>query len=256
MSRNCGYLLDAETKQTDQLSCFNSSELLEGFSVSQDGEYVAISVQRTLNIFPFDVELLKNITSRFELANYKANCFYNQVPFREVIWSKDETRLSARVIDTRFVNSDQVFLLSADLENCDNVALSRLDTIPGGRIEFESESTRRVGSFDWDGKNLFVLNDSIRNDGFGNLYLYNSETKEMEKINPISGQCCYRDARLSPDGTYLLFAYQRFDRSNIELYYIPLADLQSGEPFTPIELPSGFFSTARDKPQPALRPVQ
>lgn len=258
MSRNCAFLLDADTKQTQQLSCFNENEQLEGFSVSPNGKLVAISVQRTLNIYPFNIDVLKNITSRFEIIDADENCYYNQYPFRELLWSRggDQTRLAARVIDTRRVDSDQIFLLSADLKNCANVALSRLDAIPGGRIEFDRESTKRISSFDWDGKNLFLMNDSIRNDGFGNIYLYNAETREITKLNPINGECCYRDVRWSPDGTYILFAFQRFDRSSIELYYIPFDGIQSGEPFTPIKLPSGFFATAREKPQPALRPAE
>jgi hypothetical protein len=31
--------------------------------------------------------------------------------------------------------------------------------------------------------------------------------------------------------------------------------MENGEAFTPIQLPNGFFSTARDKPQPALHPA-
>jgi serine/threonine-protein kinase len=256
LSRNCAYLLNAETKQTSQIVCFDLGEQLEGFSVSPDGELVAISIQRTLNILPFDLDALKDIRSRFELSKIGKYCFYNQFPFREVLWSQDGKMLMAHVIDTRLVNSDQLFLLNADIENCANVGLSRLDTIPGGRITFDKESTRRLGSYDWDRKNLFLLNDSIRNDGFGNLYLYNSDTREVVKLNPINSECCYLDARFSPDGKYILFAHQRFDRSDISLYYIPFADLQSGGPFTPISLPSRFFSTPREKPQPALRPVQ
>jgi len=257
ISRNCAFLLDATTKQTKQLSCFNASELLEGFSVSSDGKLVAISIQRTLNILPFDIDMLKAFDTRFNFVEREDNCYYNQYPFREILWPKDSESsfLAAHVIDTRLANPDQVFLLSADLENCKNVELSRLDTIPGGRIDFDKDSTKRLGSFDWDGKNLFILNDLLRNDGFGNLYQYNSETKEHEKLNPINGECCYRDARWSPDGKYILVAFQRFDRSSIELYYLPIADLRSGKTFTPIQLPSGFFSTSREKPQPALRPI-
>jgi serine/threonine protein kinase len=254
LSRNCVYMLDANTKQTQQLFCFTSNEQFEGFSVSPDGKLAAISVQRTLNIFPFDIDALKTITTRFNLLENKDNCFYNQYPFLEAFWSTDGSQMVAHVIDTRLANSDQLFLFSVDIENCDNVGLTRLDTIPGGRIDFDTDSTKRIGSFDWNGKNLFLLNDSIRNDGFGDLYLYDSDTKNATKINPIDGQCCYRDVRWSPDGTYILFAYQRFDRSSIELYYIPFAGLGNGEPAIPINLPNGFFGNAREKPRPALRP--
>ncbi len=88
------------------------------------------------------------------------------------------------------------------------------------------------------------------------MYLYDSDTKEVTELNPIDGQCCYRDARWSPDGTHILFAYQRFDRSSIELYYIPFGDFQNGGAFQPIELPNGFFGNSREKPRPALRPSQ
>ncbi len=256
-SRNCAFAVNGDTKQNEQVVCFNAKENLEGFRVSPDGKLVAISIQRTLNIFPFDLERLKEMDTRFNLTVSRDNCFYNQYPFREVLWSKDGKQLAARVVDTRVVQSDQIFLVSVDIPNCITVGPTRLDKIPGTRITFEKDSSKRIASFDWDGKKLFLLNDAVRNDGFGNLYLYNSDTRESSKINPIDGQCCYRDARWSPDGTYIMFAYQRFDRSAIELYYVPFADIQNGQPLTPINhLPDGFFSTSRKSPQPALRPVQ
>ncbi|MDX1379297.1 MAG: serine/threonine-protein kinase, partial [Anaerolineales bacterium] len=132
LSRNCAYRLDASTKQTQRLFCLPTNEQLEGFTVSPDGQHVAISVQRTLNIFPYDIDLLRTVTSRFNFVENKDNCFYNQFPFLETFWSEDKTRLVSHVIDTRLANSDQLFLLSIDLENCDNVALTRVDTIPGG----------------------------------------------------------------------------------------------------------------------------
>jgi hypothetical protein len=255
MSRNCGFMLDSKTNLTQQIICFNGNEVLEGLRVSPDGKWIAISIQRTLNILPFDIGVLNSVNSRFSLISMKENCFYRQVPFRDVRWSSDNTQLAAQVIDTRLVNSDQIFLFNVDLPNCATVGLVRLDRIPGGHFEFEKESNDRIESYDWDGKSQFLLNDSIRNDGFGNLYLYNSQTKEAEKLNPINGECCYRDARLSPDGKYIFFAFQKFNDIAIELYYASLADIQDGKALMPIDLPGGFFSTPRDKPQPALRSI-
>lgn len=256
MSRNCGFMLDSATNRTQQILCFNSNEVLEGLRVSPDGKFIAISIQRTLNILPFDLNTLSGVTSRFSLIVRKDNCFYNQFPFRDVRWSNDDTQIAAQVIDTRLVNSDQVFLLSIDIPECATAGAVRLDRIPGPYIDYERESSKRIASYDWDGKNLFLLNDSIRNDGFGNLYLYNSATKKAAKLNPINGECCYRDARISPDSNYIFFAYQKMGASAIELYYGSLTDIQNGKSLTPIELPGGFFSTPREKPQPALRPAQ
>ncbi len=256
MSRNCGFMLDSATNRTQQLVCFNGNELLEGLRVSSDGKLIAISIQRTLNILPFDMNVLKDITTRFNLITLQNNCFYNQFPFRDIRWSNDNTQIAAQVIDTRLVDSDQIFLLNVDIPNCATVGPVRLDRIPGPHIDFGNDSTNRIASYDWDGKRLFLLNDSMRNDGFGDLYMYNSDTKESLKLNPINGECCYRDARWSPDGKYIFFAYQKSDASNIELYFAALADIRNGQSLTPIELPGGFFSTPRDKPQPALRPAQ
>jgi hypothetical protein len=194
------------------------------------------------------------VTSRFELFDVEGDCFYTQYAFRETQWGLDETQLLTHVIAPRFVNSDQLFHLNVDLANCANVELTRLDIIPGTRLEFDSESNKKIDGFDWNGNNLFVFNDGIRNDGFGDLY--NNTVQEFTKLNPINGQCCYRDPRWSPDGKYLMFAFQRFDRSDIQVYYVPLADILNGNALTPINIPSSFFITPREKPQPALRPIE
>ena len=260
VSRNCAniVMVDVETgnvQNIQELVCFDPNELLEGFRISPDGKWMAISIQRTLNILPFEPDLLKDVETRFGLALLRENCFYNQYAFRDVLWSKDGTQLAARVVDTERVSSDQIFLLNVDLANCDTTGPVRIDRIPGSHIDFDIASSKRITSFDWNGDNLFLLNDSIRNDGFGDLYLYNSDTREAEKINPIDGVCCYRDARWSPDGTYIIFVFQRFDSNEVGLYFVPFSDWENGKPLMPIELPDEFL-TQRDNPQPALRPSQ
>jgi len=255
VSRNCANILNIETMNIQELVCFNTNETLEDFRISPDGKWMAISIQRTLNILPFDPALLKDVKTRFSLALLRENCFYNQYAFRDVLWSKNGAQLAARVVDTERVSSDQIFLLNVDLSNCDTTGPVRIDRIPGSHFEFDSASTKRITSFDWNGENLFLLNDSIRNDGFGDLYLYNSDTRDAQKINPIDGVCCYRDARWSPDSQYIIFVFQKFDSSEVGLYYVEFSDIENGKPLTPIELP-GEFLTQRDKPQPALRPAQ
>lgn len=255
LSRNCAFMVYGDTKQVEQLVCFNANEILEGFRVSPDGKYVAISIQRTLNIFPFDTEALKTMDTRFNLIASKKNCFYSSFPFREALWSKDAARLAVRIIDTELTNSDQIILVSVDVSNCANIGVTRIDKFPGLNFGFTNkESTKRITSFDWNGENLFLLNDDVRNNGFGDLYLYDSATLQETILNPIGGVCCYRDARFSPDGKFILFAFQRWDSSEVMLYYVSFADIAAGKPLTPIELPGRFFSQ-RDSLQPALRPA-
>jgi len=256
ISRNCVYIMDVDTRQPQEFMCFVSNETLEDFRVSPDGKLVAISIQRTLNILPFDPDSLKKVDSRFSLLSRKENCFYNQYAFRDVLWSKKGTQLAAHVVDTELVSSDQIFLLNVDIPNCDTIGPVRIAKIPGTRINFSSESTKRITSYDWDGDHLFLLNDSIRNDGFGDLYLYDSQAHNGEKINPMGGVCCYRDARWSPDGKYIFFVFQRLGTNEIEFYYIPFADLGKNQAWIPIENIATLFSTPRDKPQLALRPAK
>src|SRR5215211_5914544 len=255
VSRNCVYLINVDTRQPQELMCFVANELLEDFQVSPDGKLVAISIQRTLNVLPFDTEILKNIDSRFSLLARKDNCFYNQYAFREVLWSKSGTQIAAHVVDTELVSSDQIFLLNINIPNCDTVGPVRVAKIPGTRITFDGESSKRITSYDWDGDHMFLLNDSIRNDGFGDLYVYDSQSREGQKINPIHGECCYRDARWSPDKSYIFFVFQQVGSTEIEFYYIPYAELGNGNGWAPIPNLDTLFSTPRERPQPALRPV-
>jgi serine/threonine protein kinase len=256
ISRNCIYLIDVDTRQPLELMCFISNESLDDFQVSPDGKLVAISVQRTLNILPFNPDILKNIDSRFSLLALKDNCFYNQYAFREILWSKSGAQIAAHVVDTELVSSDQVFVLNVDIPNCDTVGPVRIAKIPGTRLTFESESTKRITSYDWDGDHLFLLNDNLRNDGFGNLYVYDSQSRSGGMINPLGGECCYRDARWSPDKSYLFFVFQRYGTTEIEFYYIPYEELSNGGTWTAISNVDTLFSTSREKPQPALRPVK
>ena len=255
ISRNCVYLLDPETRETQQLMCFVSNELLEDFRVSPDGKLAAISIQRTLNIVPFDLEALKKIDTRFSFDSLEKYCFYNQYAFRDLLWSKDGRQIAAHVVDTELVSSDQVFLLTIDIPNCATVGPVRVAKIPGTHIEYGGESSKRITSYDWDNDHLFLLNDSIRNEGFGDLYLYDSQARAAEKINPIGGQCCYRDPRWSPDKTHIFFAFQRLGTTEIEFYYIPFDELGDGGTWTPIPNVDTLFPTPREKPQPALRPI-
>lgn len=253
ISRNCAYILDPEAKQTRQILCFGLNEPLEGFRVSPDGKLVAIGVQRTLYIIPFDLDELKKVTTRFNLPAIKGSCYYNQYAFRDMVWSKNGTHIAALVVDTELSGTDQIFLLDVNIPDCQTTGPVLLDKLPGEHFDFGSA---RIQSYDWDGDHLFLLNDYVRNDGFGDLYLYNSNTQEGTKLNPIDGNCCYRDARFSPDRKYILFLYQNRFGTEIKLYYIPFSNLGNGQPLTPIELPGLLLRYQREKPQPSLRTAQ
>jgi len=250
-THNCAYVVDVEDKRPDEFLCFRPEEKLEGFRVSPDGAYVAISVDRTLYIVPFDVKQFEGIDTRFLLSDLENSCFYS-IYAKDVRWSRDGMRIAALVADTK-KGSDQIHIFDISFPNCTSGDLLATDKFPGDHFEFGGDST--IPGYEWDGDHLFLLNDSIRNDGFGNLYLYDSNNHIGKITNPINGACCYRDARWSPDGSYVLFLYQNQFERDIHFYYIPAEDLEKSEAWNPIEITFTTFSL-RDNPQPILRPAQ
>jgi serine/threonine protein kinase len=251
----CVYEMNVETSETSRVVCFSlqgTQDFLEGFRISPDGKLAAISISRALYIVPYDKAVLTGSLTKSDLVSTGNFCKYSFYAIKEIRWSTDAERIAALVVDTQAGGTEQVYLLDIDIPKCKTVGAAAIDRFPFDRFSF---SGPQVPSFDWNGGKLFLVNDTQRNDGFGNLFLYDTETQTGKKINPIGGVCCYRDARFSPDGSHILFAFQRYDSTAIKLYYIPFADIGKGLEWKPIQGLDVIFSTPRDKPQPVLRPI-
>jgi hypothetical protein len=146
-----------------------------------------------------------------------------------------------------------------DIQSCNPEQIQRVDNFPGDRFVPIGYQTRELPDFDWDGSDLFVFNTSRRNNGWGELYMYNMVTHKGNLVNPIEQRCCYRDARWSPDSTYLLFAFQDIGlgaQAPTLLYYIPSGEIGTGAKFEPLPLAPDFFKSAKEAPQAALRPAE
>jgi hypothetical protein len=175
---------------------------------------------------------------------------------KEARWATDD-QLVAWLYKGPF-GPDQVSVL--DIHECDPVKIKFVDTFPGTHFNPPGFQSGLMPDFDWDGFNQFIFNTARRNNGWGDLHIYNWESgKPNLTVNPIGKRCCYRDARWSPDSTYLLFAFQdeglAADAHTV-LYYVPYGEIAAGSTLTPIQLPDGFFKNPKESPQPALRPVQ
>ena len=260
LTGKCIKMVNVPTGRVDLITCFETAEALEAFEVSPDGKLVAISLDHEqLYVVPFDLEALKQVKSRGDLAPMGA-CSqfspYNEVYVKSVRWSKDSQKVaivfSAPVGGRR---EDNIRVL--DITVCSEPELRIGVDFPASFFTISGYSQNPVlNNFGWDGIALFALNGAIRNDGFGDLYLFNLETNRVNsQINPVDKSCCYRDPQFSPDGRYLVFAYQAYSQDNtIWLYYVPLGTFGTGEKYSPIPLPDGFFPNRTDSPQPALRP--
>ena len=273
-----------------QVTCFNSADYLDAFRVSPDGTQVAISLNHIVYIVPFDLAALKKVhtPAQLQALNYSLTYggFY-QSPAKDVLWSSDGKKIAVLTLSPS--NGKQIDLIIVfDLSTCTeakpcpprvlpgtpqpssgdtpvpNAAPPLLDNFPGARFTMSGYGTGSgqstvIPSFDWDGQSLFLLNSVFRYQ-FGYLYLYNFDKKQAAALlAPLGTTCCYSDARWSPDGSYILFAFQDINQGNSarsQLYYIDYSTLGTGTTYTPLKLPAGTLSNPADLSEPALRPAK
>jgi serine/threonine protein kinase len=250
-----------KTDVVETLTSFPSASSLNAFRVSHDGNQVMIAMNNEIFVVPFGIDTLKDIHKKSDLLAMEP-CI---VPtgktkaaliVKETRWATDD-QLVAWLYKGPF-GPDQVSVL--DIHDCDPTKIKIVDTFPGTHFEIPGFQSGLLLDFDWDGFNQFVFNTARRNNGWGDLHVYNWEShKPTLTINPINRRCCYRDARWSPDGTYLFFTFQdeglAADTQTF-FYYVPYGDIGAGANLTPIKLPDGFFKNPKEAPQPALRPAQ
>ncbi len=258
ISGKCAFSVKLADKQKEILTCFNFVEYFKSFEISPDGKNIALSLDNQLYLLPYDLNLLRGITVRQDLTKI-AQCedfapyLRNFVKFPR--WSKDSQKLAMVImgVASGIGSADTIQVIPVDVCTANPRAL---DNFPPPRFSpTEYVAAPMLPDFGWDGLNLFALATYIRNEGFGNLYIYNMDLKKPGvKINPIDNTCCYRDPIWSPDGTQVLFAYQKYPGGDgtIQLYYIPYGTLGTGVSYTPLPLPP---IAIKSLPQPALRPA-
>lgn len=259
---SCIYKINTDTQtNAEEIACFKDSRF-DGFRVSPDGGQVAISIERRLLVLPYNPQELSRVSSAFELQGSEDLCLdYAEVAVKGARWSADGQALAIlyqSVVNQRI--GDTIRVLDVDMERCQNVDPLILDEFPAKRFSPDGYERFPVLPFyDWDGEQRFLLNSLKRNEGYGELYLYDMSTAEVRKINPVDGACCYGNATFSPDGTYILLVFQDVRRgadSETQLYYIPIDQIGTEVTLRPIKLPLRFFPDLRENIQLALHPVE
>lgn len=243
--------VNIEDLREEIITSFASAEYFDAFRISPDGKYIAISVNRELHVVPFNLETFPANPTKANLLAMDGCLFYKDVGVKEVLWSDDSQKVVIEFVTPSGANvADTLRIL--DIHLCKTSAPIRLDEFPATRFPFPLD----IVNFDWDGDLIFVLNSGKRNDGFGDLMFYNTFTHKAQPAAPVEGKCCYRDAAFSPDGTYVIFAFQDINlgtESPILLYYIPAGSLTTEGALEAIPLPDGFFTRRTDKPNPVFR---
>jgi serine/threonine protein kinase len=249
------------TGEISQITCFNNADKLEGFEVSPDGKQVAIGLDSQIYLVPFNLENLSTAYSHDSLSAL-ATCA-NMAPYTHfsahyVRWSTDSKRWAlVAQIPYNGIRADVVAVFPIDTCYPDNYAALEVQFPPPHFTYSGYDKNPFIQDLGFDGNSLFVFHGITRNDGFGDLHLFNMDTfKFSERVNPINNTCCYRDAEFSPDGSYLVFAYQDINlgqASTTSLYYIPFGSIGTGEQYEPLPLPE--ITDPRERPQPVLRPA-
>lgn len=264
ISGKCIWSAELATGRLDFIACFESADYVESFAISPDGTLAALTVNRSLYIVPFDQEKLREARYTTHLEEMSECPAYDPlktaketiVSVRLVRWSDDGETLSLMVLAALSgVQGDLIQIFPVG--NCEAQPY-RSDEIPAARFAVEDyDRSPYLQNFGYDGGYLYALTSFSRNDGFGHLYIYNADLHRAEtEINPIDGNCCYRDPQFSPDGHYLIFAYQPFEAgATTELYIVPYGTIGTGATYQPLSLPDGFLTDPKAKPQPVFRPL-
>ena len=252
---------NVKTGVLDIVTDFPSASSLNAFRVSHDGKQVMIAVNNEIFVVSFDLETMKGVSKKSDLIALE-HCILPEgktksaLIVKEARWAADD-----KLVAWLFKGPTGTDLVSVlDIQDCTPATIDILDTFPGNRFDAPGFQGGVMLDFDWDGSNQFIFHTARRNNGWGELHVYNWEThRPTLTVNPIGRRCCYRDARWSPDGSYLLFSFQDeglAEAAQTLLYYVPFGDISAGANLTPLPLPEGFFINPREAPQPALRPAQ
>lgn len=242
------------------ITCFNYSEYLDAFEVSPDGARTALSLDRRLFLIPFDLQKLAEANSASDLtamsdcdklAPYQRN---SAVGAR---WSKDSKTLAVVALGVLADGRRGEIVQVVAVDKCIPNPVVQVQ-FPQPHFTYSAYNHNpELTGLTWDGGALFALNGLTRNEGFGDLHFFNRETyKAQLAVNPVNGVCCYSGPQFSPDGQYLLFAFQDIGlgaASVTQIYYIPFGTIGSGAAYQPLPLPA--FSSPKELPQAVARPA-
>lgn len=269
IAENRAEIVNLDSQSASPLVLFApQGDTLDDFRLAPDGLHVAIALGNEMFVgeFPFLEQFVK-VNTKSDLFSLPS-CLIPQpgAPtsafIKEFRWSASGRNLAwlqsvLGDIPGPAQGRDLVQVMG-DISACDPLDLSLLSFFPGPL--FSDDGYRQsplIPSFDWDGLNRFVFNTQVTSDGWGNLYAYDISTDTPFVLKPV-GECCYRDARWSPDGQYLFFAFREKSdgaKAATEFYYVSYEAILTGQEFTPLALPGDFFIVSGEAPQPALRTV-
>ena len=255
-SEGCYYLLIYATRMVQKLGCFDDLEISPDMRRFIIGGMVTLPNENRswMNFLgPLDYAFVSTLR---EIPQRPTNGGFAFIGGRQNQFSASSDLMAAvfkAPKDGRQIDQIQVFQVTKDGQ------LDVLDYFPAERFTMRGYSGPQdqaiLDDFGWNGLELFTLHGNVLH-GYGDLVLYNMSNGNAKILNPIGGKCCYQDIQFSPDGQYLVFAFQDNEiGQGAQIYLIPLGLAEAGASFAPIELPYYFFGDSRARVEPALRPA-
>lgn len=242
------------------ITCLEGVQSLNSFAISPDGKQLALIIdQWDLYLLPYREAYLQQARTPNDLKSLATCAAF--APYRQnsvltaVHWPADGWLLAIQYSDVG-QSEPHDSLKVVDFEACvvnppvvHQISTLYLQFTLGGYYQ-----QPKITSFAWDGSR-FILNSSRIAGGWGELLLYDGNHSDTQILEPMGTPCCYRDAGWSPDGEYLIFAYQPETGGEVQLVYAPLNEIGKGS-FTPLPLPDSLFADPQASPEPALRTAQ
>ena len=257
-SDNCINLVGLQTRQVLTVTCFTGIPSISAFDISPDGQQVALGLTDTnLYLLPYAQLFSLRQASLPEDLLPLAQCSY-YAPYvtgetlKAVNWSIIDKRL-ALLLSTPIDGTyrDEVSIL--DFNQCTASPLLVKEILPTHFLftlrGYYDHS--EISSLSWNGNDQLLLN-GIVNEGFGDLQLFNLDQNQSQELAP-NGDCCYRDAHWSPDGTYVFYSFQAEPGGEVSLFYTPTTELDQPGTMASLALPAGFLAGSQESLQPALR---
>ncbi len=254
----CLKAVNIATQEVLSLGCYDAA------GISLDGTRIAI---RDDVLFPDGLYRPLASVAPFNMQVMQAFPVFTSLPLLGACpldiladlyrWSPDGTRLAV-LSETSAAGRKEQAVEVFELRGCREES-NLLTTFPGTHFSLrgysEPEAEPLLYDFAWNGGDLFAVNGNVR-DGFGDLVLFDQTTARETLLDPLGKECCYREMRWSPDGSYFFFTTEAPGR-NIELYYVPFNELTGQNTLAPLALPADFFARTdpRKRIYPALRPV-
>ncbi len=264
-SQGCYHLIQVFTNDRYSLGCFDALRLSsDGTKVIVTKSFTDVDAQTRAATFvlPYNLLTIQRLKEIHE-ANTMGACVMPKASLDGVSfeWAQNDQTLAILLVASSGIRTESILVYSMD-DPCGN-APRKLDNFPDIRFTLRGYNDRdgngKLDEFDWDGIRFFAISGDVNSNGVGDLVIYDYKDKKGKVLNPEQGKCCYRDIRWSPDGLYLLYAFQDISSVNNEdltvLRYVLYEAIEGGLTSVNIPFPDDFFIRPKEPIYPALRPA-